>query len=303
MNETAQSVSKPSASGHCLCGGVSYEVHGPVRQVWNCHCWRCRRWTGHFMAGSSCLRSDLRFVSDDTLVWHHPADDPNVAYGFCARCGGSLFWKVMEGSPDQTGSIAICAGTLDQPTGLHTERALFTWDAADYHWLDPSVEAWDRDETMPVAVNEAAPPSPESPPSGHCLCGDVSYVVDGPVFNAWNCHCWRCRRWTGHHTLAVSRCLRSDFRLVSDGTLAWHHPADDPNVAYGFCRNCGSSLFWKVSEGPQYEMESTFICAGTLDAPTGLHTERSVFTDDAADYHNLDPTVEPGLDGQAPPAP
>ena len=130
---------------------------------------------------------------------------------------------------------------------------------------------------MPVAVNEAAPPSPESPPSGHCLCGGVSYVVDGPVFNAWNCHCWRCRRWTGHH-MAVSRCLRSDFRLVSDGTLAWHHPADDPNVAYGFCRNCGSSLFWKVSEGPQYEMESTFICAGTLDAPTGLHTERSVFT-------------------------
>ena len=33
------------------------------------------------------------------------------------------------------------------------------------------------------------------------------------------------------------------------------------------------------------------VCAGTLDLPTGLRTERSVFTDDDADYHNLDPSV------------
>ena len=100
--------------------------------------------------------------------------------------------------------------------------------------------------------------------------------------------------------MAVTNCLRSNFRLVSDDTLAWHHPADDPNVAYGFCSNCGGSLFWRVGEGPPYEIESIFICAGTLDVPTGLHTERSVFTDDAADYHNLDPTVEPGMNGEAP---
>ena len=145
MNEPAQTEPKSPPSGHCLCGGVSYEVHGPIRQVWNCHCWRCRRWTGHFMAGTGCARSDLRFVSDATLAWHHPADDPNVAYGFCRECGGSLFWKVVEGPPDQTDHIAICAGTLDVPTGLHTERALFTGDAADYHNLDPAVEAWDRE--------------------------------------------------------------------------------------------------------------------------------------------------------------
>ncbi len=142
MNENTQSGPGAPTSGHCLCGAVSYEVHGPIRPVWNCHCWRCRRWTGHFMAAANCRREDLRVLSEGTLAWHHPADDPNVAYGFCGSCGGSLFWKVLEGPGDQADHIAICAGTLDVPTGLTTEGALFVDDASDYHTLDPAVPAW-----------------------------------------------------------------------------------------------------------------------------------------------------------------
>ncbi|MXV87518.1 MAG: GFA family protein [Acidimicrobiales bacterium] len=139
MSEAAESVSRPAASGHCLCGAVSYEVHGPIRQVWNCHCWRCRRWTGHHMAATGCKGADLRLISDASLAWYHPADDPNVAYGFCRECGASLFWKVGKGKAHQSDTIAICAGTLDLPSGLHTELAIFTDDAADYHTLDPAV--------------------------------------------------------------------------------------------------------------------------------------------------------------------
>ena len=133
-----------SLSGRCLCGGVDYVIEGPARPVWNCHCHRCRRWTGHFMAATCCEHEDLRFVSDGTLSWHHPADDPNVAYGFCSRCGSSLFWKVVEPPPEgpyaQTRCMWICAGTLDPPTGLRTERAIFVADVADYHSIDPSLE-------------------------------------------------------------------------------------------------------------------------------------------------------------------
>lgn len=55
-----------------------------------------------------------------------------------------MFWQVVD-HPKKTAYISICAGTLDQPCGLDTTRALFTFDAADYHTLDPSVEA--RDDT------------------------------------------------------------------------------------------------------------------------------------------------------------
>ena len=136
MSET---VTRPS--GHCLCGAVAYEVHGPLRPVWNCHCWRCRRWTGHFMAATNCRLDDLRLLSDESLSWHRPADDPNVAYGFCTSCGASLFWRVLQGPGDKAERVAICAGTLDAPTGLSTEGAVFTVDASDYHTLDPAIES------------------------------------------------------------------------------------------------------------------------------------------------------------------
>ncbi len=145
VNDAAAIESTSPASGRCLCGAVSYEVHGPMRPVWNCHCWRCRRWTGHFMAATNCRQEHLRLVSDHTLAWHHPADDPNVAYGFCGGCGGSLFWKVLAGPEDQTDLIAICAGTLDLPTGLTTEGALFEVAASDYHTLDPTIETLARE--------------------------------------------------------------------------------------------------------------------------------------------------------------
>ncbi len=96
------------------------------------------------MAGSACKRSDLKLISEATLAWHHPAEDPNVAYGFCRNCGGSLFWKVVEGPPDQMDRISICAGTLDTPTGLHTEQAWHVDDASDYHTLDQSIPASTR---------------------------------------------------------------------------------------------------------------------------------------------------------------
>ena len=145
MNENPRPKPGSPPSGHCLCGGVSYEVHGLARPVWNCHCWRCRRWTGHFMAATSCRQEQLHFVSDGTLAWHHPADDPNVAYGFCRNCGGSLFWRVLQGPGKQAESIAICAGTLDVPTGLTTDGALFVAEASDYHTLDPNIETLHRE--------------------------------------------------------------------------------------------------------------------------------------------------------------
>jgi hypothetical protein len=45
--------------GGCLCGGVRYEVTGPLRDVVVCHCSRCLRTHGHAAAYSACARDDL----------------------------------------------------------------------------------------------------------------------------------------------------------------------------------------------------------------------------------------------------
>lgn len=92
------------------------------------------------MAASSCAVADLSFDADETLRWYAPAAS-DVAYGFCERCGASLFWRA-ESEPER---ISVCAGTLDPPTGLRTIRTLFAESVSDYHELDTSVETRARD--------------------------------------------------------------------------------------------------------------------------------------------------------------
>jgi hypothetical protein len=31
-----------------MCGAVDFTVEGELRDVVNCHCHRCRRWSGHY---------------------------------------------------------------------------------------------------------------------------------------------------------------------------------------------------------------------------------------------------------------
>lgn len=118
----------PVAHGQCLCGGVRYAVVGPLRDVVDCHCDRCRRFTGHHLAATAALLRDLVVEDDDALLrWFWPV--PEAGYAFCSRCGSSLFWQSTS-HPERR---SICAGTLVGPTGLRTVRALWTSQAGDYY--------------------------------------------------------------------------------------------------------------------------------------------------------------------------
>jgi hypothetical protein len=123
------------SSGRCLCGAVSFVVTGPLRDVLNCHCHRCRRFTGHHMAATQAQADDVVIDDPDArLRWYDPV--PEAAYGFCGQCGSSLFWH-SSSAPDR---ISICAGTLAPPTGLRTVAAWWTSEASDYHARVPLPE-------------------------------------------------------------------------------------------------------------------------------------------------------------------
>jgi hypothetical protein len=122
MNGDAREI---RATGGCLCGGVRYEVRGPMRDVVVCHCSRCRRAHGHVAAYAACRTADLHLVEAGALRWY---DDGDRRRGFCAGCGASLFWRA---SGRDTTSIA--AGTIAPPTGLRTMAQIFVADAGDYY--------------------------------------------------------------------------------------------------------------------------------------------------------------------------
>ena len=118
----------PRARGRCLCGGIRYVVRGELTDVIDCHCGRCRQFTGHHMAATSARLEDLVVEdADELLRWFHPV--PEAGYAFCSRCGSSLFWQ----STSDPGRRSICAGTLAAPTGLSTTVAWWVSEAGDYY--------------------------------------------------------------------------------------------------------------------------------------------------------------------------
>ncbi len=119
-------VQTADASGSCLCGAVRYEVRGPLRPVVYCHCSQCRRTSGHYVAASACDADDLTLLADQSLRWYDSS--PQAQRGFCATCGGNLFWRPKEGD-----HVSIMAGTIDLPTGVRAIAHIHTDSASDYH--------------------------------------------------------------------------------------------------------------------------------------------------------------------------
>ena len=122
---------KARARGHCLCGAVSYEVRGPLRDILLCHCEECRRWGGYVGAFTATRLEHFTLVEERGLRWaDSPRSDRHAKRGFCSKCGSSLFWQ-----PAGSERIHIAAGTLDPPTGLEVAGHAYTHQAGDYDEL------------------------------------------------------------------------------------------------------------------------------------------------------------------------
>jgi hypothetical protein len=115
--------------------------------------------------------------------------------------------------------------------------------------------------------------------SGSCHCGAVRFTTAGPVRKVIYCHCTQCRKQTGHF-VAGTAC--DDDRLTIEGAenLTWYAASDA--AKRGFCRTCGSLLFWKANES-----SSMSIMAGSFDKPTGLVASHHIFTGDKGDYYEI----------------
>lgn len=122
------------------------------------------------------------------------------------------------------------------------------------------------------------------PAEGGCLCGAVTYRVDGPLRQVIGCHCTQCRKTSGHYVAATAAEDASLAVADPEGALTWYRSSE--SARRGFCGRCGSSLFWK------HEKRSyTAIAAGTLEGETGLRTEAHIHTADKGDYYELDPGI------------
>jgi len=132
MANAEAAASEVRAAGSCLCGAVRYEVVGALRDVVECHCAMCRKTHGHIGAYTATPKENVRIVEARGLKWY--PSSAQARRGFCAECGGTLFFE-----PLAKDYMAIAAGTLDAPTGLKTVVQIHVNSAGDYYTIDPSI--------------------------------------------------------------------------------------------------------------------------------------------------------------------
>lgn len=114
---------------------------------------------------------------------------------------------------------------------------------------------------------------------GSCLCGAVEFRTRGALRGVVYCHCSQCRRQTGHVVAATSS-ADADIDIQGTESLAWYAASDE--AKRGFCRDCGSVLFWKRNGSDRIS-----VMAGTFDRPTGLEGESHIFVADKGDYYEI----------------
>lgn len=120
--------------GSCLCGGVTYEIHGALTGVLNCHCSDCRKAHGAaFRTRASVRTADFKWISGEELITHYEAK-PGEFRTFCGVCGSNLVTK-FSSKPEVYG---FPLGTLDTDPGVKAGCHVFVSDKAPWHEItDP----------------------------------------------------------------------------------------------------------------------------------------------------------------------
>ncbi len=114
---------------------------------------------------------------------------------------------------------------------------------------------------------------------GRCLCGSVEVTAKTMGNEVGACHCGMCRRWTGGPFLAVECGTDVTFSGEEHVTVfdssAW--------AERGFCKKCGTHLFYRIKESGQYIMP-----AGLFDGTDAEFVfNHQIFVDEKPDFYDF----------------
>jgi hypothetical protein len=114
---------------------------------------------------------------------------------------------------------------------------------------------------------------------GRCLCDAVAFAGRGaPEVKA--CHCQMCRRWHGGPAVSANFSEGIVVTTGADG-VSWYRSS--AWAERGFCRVCGSTLFYRLVENLS-ELSGE---AGQFELPTGLRIVEHFFIDEKPDYYDF----------------
>ena len=114
---------------------------------------------------------------------------------------------------------------------------------------------------------------------GQCLCGAVKFhgtIAENRGINV--CHCGQCRRWGGGGPFMPVR-FEGGVVFEDDAALTWFKSSE--HGERGFCRVCGSSLFWRAPGAGN----DVAINVSTLGDDHGLQLQQHIWVDDQPGWY------------------
>jgi len=116
----------------------------------------------------------------------------------------------------------------------------------------------------------------------------MRYACDAEPLLALNCHCRDCQRASGTAFAAIIRVPAAAF-TVTQGTPKFYTVTGDSGntVSRGFCPECGSPLFSRLSGMP----DIVGVRVGSLDDPSRYRPAMDIFVTSAQPWDSMNPEL------------
>lgn len=131
---------------------------------------------------------------------------------------------------------------------------------------------------------------------GSCLCGDVTYEVDGPFSGMTHCHCSMCRKFHGSAFATYIHVAGENFRWLGGESSVASYASSSEGVRL-FCPHCGSAVPLVIGDGA-----AAFVPAGNLEGDPGVRPQAHIFVGSKAPWYEITDELEcfeaypPGID-------
>jgi hypothetical protein len=106
--------------------------------------------------------------------------------------------------------------------------------------------------------------------TGRCLCGAVAFAAEHVETEHHVCHCGMCRRWCGAPFLGAHV---KGLAFTAGADQVGRYVSSDW-AERGFCKGCGTSLFYYAKPADAY-----IVCVGAFDDQTPFRVVREIFID------------------------
>ena len=112
---------------------------------------------------------------------------------------------------------------------------------------------------------------------GSCLCGNVIIETTKMDINLGACHCSMCRKWSAGPYLAVD--CGNEVVIHGEEHVSIYNSSDW--AERGFCKNCGTNLFYRLKE-----TKKTIASSELFNDPS-LKFDHQIFIEEKPKYYDF----------------